>query len=96
MKSWINRVGRFRCAITFLVALAAAVATARADQIVLNNGDRISGQILSADGGSLIILSPIAGKITVDLKNVRTFSTDGPIKILLSDGTTLNQTIAGA
>lgn len=71
-----------------------SLATAKADQIVLNNGDRITGQILNAQDGTLTILSPIAGKIIVDLKNVKTFSTDGPIKILLNDGNQINQTIS--
>jgi putative salt-induced outer membrane protein YdiY len=77
-----------------LLALLFASATAAADQIVLNNGDRITGAINSADAGKLIITSPIAGKITVDLKNVKTFSTDGPIKIQFDDGSQLDQRIA--
>ena len=71
----------------------AAVIPATADQIVLNNGDRITGTIDSADAGKLIIVSPIAGKITVDMANVKTFSTDGPIKIVLDDGTIINQRV---
>jgi putative salt-induced outer membrane protein YdiY len=77
-----------------LLVLLLAGATAAADQIVLNNGDRITGTIDSADAGKLIINSPIAGKVTVDLKNVKTFSTDGPIKILFDDGSQLDQRIA--
>jgi hypothetical protein len=75
-----------------LLYLAPAV-PAMADQIVLNNGDRITGAIQSADGGKLIILSPIAGTITVNISDVKTFSTDGPIKIVLQDGTVINQRI---
>ena len=47
----------------------------------------------SADGGKLTILSPIAGPITVDMVKVKTFSTDGPIKIVLVDGTVINQRV---
>jgi putative salt-induced outer membrane protein YdiY len=71
----------------------AAVIPAAADQIVLNNGDRITGTIQTADSGKLTILSPIAGSITVDMVNVKTFSTDGPIKIVLNDGTVINQRV---
>lgn len=74
-----------------VLILAAAAATVSADQIVLKNGDRITGTIQSADGGKLTILSPIAGTVTVDLKDVKTFVTDGPIKIVLKDGTVINQ-----
>jgi len=71
----------------------AAVIPAKADQIVLTNGDIITGAIDSADGGKLIIVSPFAGRIAVDLANVKTFSTDGPIKIVLTDGTVINQRV---
>ena len=47
----------------------------------------------SADGGKLTILSPIAGPITVNMVNVKTFSTDGPIKIVLNDGTVIDQRV---
>ncbi len=77
-----------------LLALLFATTTAVADQIVLNNGDRITGTIESADAGKLIIDSPIAGKITVDLKDVKTLSTDGPIKVLFNDGSVLDQRLA--
>ncbi|MGD0461671.1 MAG: DUF481 domain-containing protein [Tepidisphaeraceae bacterium] len=77
-----------------LLALFFATAAAAADQIVLNNGDRITGTIDSADAGKLIIDSPIAGKITVDLKDVKTLSTDGPIKVLFNDGSVLDQRLA--
>src|SRR5271169_1660431 len=71
----------------------AAVIPAMADQVVLNNGDRITGTINSVDSGKMIIVSPIAGTITVDMVNVKTFSTDGPIKIVLDDGTVINQRV---
>jgi putative salt-induced outer membrane protein YdiY len=77
-----------------ILILALASPTLRADQIVLKNGDRITGTIKSADGGKLIIASPIAGTITVDLKDVKTFSTEQPIKIVLIDGTVINQAVS--
>lgn len=76
-----------------LLILCATAGSAPADQIVLKNGDRITGTIQSADSGKLIILSPIAGTITVALSDVKTFSTDGPIKIVLGDGTVINQPV---
>jgi hypothetical protein len=76
-----------------LCLIPAAVIPAAADQIVLNNGDRITGTIQTADSGKLTILSPIAGTITVNMVNVKTFSTDGPIRIVLDDGTVINQRV---
>ncbi len=80
-------------ALLVLCLTPAAVIPAAADQIVLTNGDRITGTIQTADSGKLTILSPIAGPITVDMVKVRTFSTDGPIKIVLVDGTVINQRV---
>lgn len=89
-KNWIPAT--FLAGVVLCLAPLATI-PALGDQIVLNNGDRITGTIDSAAGGKLIIISPIAGKITVDLANVKTFSTDGPIKIVLQDGTVINQRI---
>ena len=75
------------------VALAAACAAARADEVVFNNGDRLSGKIVSADGGKLVIETTVAGKVTVDLSNVKTFSTDGPVELRLKDGSTVKDSI---
>jgi putative salt-induced outer membrane protein YdiY len=74
--------------------LIVGIQFARADVIILNNGDRITGTIDSADGGNLIIVSPIAGKITVALKDVKTFSSDEPIRVQLDDGSVINQKIS--
>ena len=76
------------------VAFAAACAVVRADEVVFNNGDRLSGKIVSADGGKLVIETTVAGKVTVDLSNVKTFSTDGPVELRLKDGSTIKDSIA--
>ena len=38
----------------------------RADEVIFNNGDKLTGKVLSADGGKLKVKSDIAGKITTD------------------------------
>ena len=40
--------------------------------------------------GKITITCPIEGKVVVDMANVKTFSTDGPIKIVLSDGSVID------
>lgn len=67
-----------------------------ADEVVFINGDRISGKIISASDGKLVIDSTVAGRITVDLSRVATFSTDEPVAIHLEDGTVLNQPVQAA
>ena len=82
------------CALFSLAIALSGVRAALADEIVLNNGDHITGTINSADGGNLIITSPFAGQITVALKDVKTFSSDEPIKVQLDDGSIINQKIS--
>jgi putative salt-induced outer membrane protein YdiY len=84
-------------AVANVVALAVVGAVsatpARADEIVFKNGDRLTGTIVSADGGKLKFKTSATGEITVDLSTVASFSTDNPIDIRLSDGTELKQKI---
>lgn len=75
-----------------LMTVSIAVA-ASADQVVLKNGDRITGRIESAAEGKLVIQSQLAGRLTVNLSDVLTFSTDEPIEIHLSDGTVIKRKV---
>lgn len=68
-------------------------APAWADEIMFKNGDRLSGTIETYDGTKLTINSAVAGKVNVELKDVKTFSTDHPIDVTLSDGTTVHQKV---
>lgn len=74
----------------------AAPLTARADDIVFNNGDRLSGTITNLADGKLTIKTDIAGEIKIDMKDVKTFSTTHPVELHLKDGTVLNQSVKEA
>ena len=78
--------------IGFVLALAHG-GTAYADEVVLINGDRLTGKVISAGGGKLKVGTALAGEVTVDLANVRSFSTDEPIELHLTDGTVLKQRV---
>ena len=82
---------RIACA---LIALTASVA--RADEVLFNNGDKLTGEILSADGGKLKIKTAVAGEVTVDLKDVATFKTDKPLQVRLQDKTIVRGVVASA
>lgn len=79
-----------------LLCLFVVSATAVADEVFFENGDRLSGRIVRLTDGKLVIESAVAGEITVDLADVRTFSSDEPIDVHLEDGTVLHQRIAPA
>lgn len=72
----------------FLLALLAVCCTASAagaDEVLMNNGDRLSGKI-TFDGSKLIIENKSEGKISVDLKDVKTFSSGQITDVVLTDG----------
>jgi putative salt-induced outer membrane protein YdiY len=70
------------------------IAVARADQITFKNGDVLTGKIETYDGSKLSLTSPVIGKVSVELKDVRTFSSSQPIDLVLSDGTTVHEKVS--
>jgi hypothetical protein len=75
-----------RFAVVLFSLLAVFAGRAKADQIVMKNGDRLTGTINTADSSQITITCPIEGKLTVNMSDVKTFSTTEPIKIVLNDG----------
>jgi putative salt-induced outer membrane protein YdiY len=67
-----------------------------ADQVLLKNGDRVTGKIVSLGDGSLVLKSDQVGQVTIALKDIATFTSDSPLEIHLKDGTVLNQPVATA
>src|SRR5262245_44594795 len=82
--------------ICIALALALVAATARADELRFRNGDRLTGTVVSMAEGKLAFASVLAGKLTLPIADLETFSTDGPVVIELDDGTRFEQPVAGA
>ena len=59
-----------------LVGLAMPVS---ADRVWLNNGDRLSGDILLLDGGKLALKTRYAGQVLIDWKDIDTLRSDKPL-----------------
>ena len=64
--------------------------TAIADQIVLKNGDRLTGKIIKSDGAKLVLKSELIGDVSVDLSSVRSITSDEPLYVTLADGRTVS------
>ena len=62
--------------------------SARADQIVLKNGDRLTGSIVKKDGKNLTIKSDQFGVVTTSWDQVESIQTDKPVNVVLQDGRT--------
>jgi putative salt-induced outer membrane protein YdiY len=83
------------CAVT-AVALAFGAARAAADEVLFNNGDRLTGKVLSVEGGKMKVKTAVAGEISVDMKDVKTFTTDEPIELRMKDEQVITAPAVGA
>jgi putative salt-induced outer membrane protein YdiY len=79
-----------------MIGCIVLAASASADQVVFKNGDRLTGKIETAADGQLTIQSQVAGKVTIHLSDVQTFSTDEVIEIHLTDGTVVKRKVQAA
>jgi len=61
------------------VLIIATPAIASADTVVLQNGDRVTGDFVSGDGKTMAIKSPYAGQITLKWTDVKEITTTEPI-----------------
>ena len=66
------------------------VATAGADQVVLTNGNTLSGSIVKLVDGELEFKPDLASVVTLNVSAIDTLSTDGPVVLELNDGTTVD------
>jgi len=70
------------------------IATGSADEVLFKSGDRLTGTVDKLDGGKMVFTSKVAGKLTLDMADIKTFSTDAPIEIAMADGTLHKQKVA--
>jgi putative salt-induced outer membrane protein len=73
---------------SLLCALLAAMfaAAGLADQITLKNGDRLSGDIVSADGKTLLLKTEFAGDVTIQWDAVVGIESTQNLNLTLKDG----------
>jgi putative salt-induced outer membrane protein YdiY len=71
-----------------LAVVLALISPALADQIVLTNGDHLTGTIVKFDGKNLLLKSDLAGDITVAWSAVQQISSDHPLHVGLANGKT--------
>jgi len=60
---------------------------ASADVVWLKNGDRLTGKVVSMDGGTLVLKTSYAGDLSITWGEVVNLKTDEPIKVVLGDET---------
>lgn len=79
-----------------LACLMLFVQSGRADELVLKNGDRLSGKIVHLVEGKMVFKSDVAGEVTVSLTDIQTFGSDDPITVNLKDNTGFKQRVLSA
>lgn len=79
----------WKASIIVLIGVILALSPALADEVVLKNGDRITGKLVRMEGSKLEFETAYAGKITIDWSQVASLLADEPIKVILSDDTTM-------
>lgn len=73
-----------------------AVTTAFGDEVLFKSGDRLTGTVKAVAGGKMTFDSKMAGPVTLNMADIKTFSTDAPIEIALADGTVFSQKVAAS
>jgi hypothetical protein len=68
----------------------------RADQIVLKNGDRMTGAVVKKDGNNLTVKTDQFGAVTVAWDQISSIRTDKPVNVVLADGRKVKATMATA
>jgi hypothetical protein len=76
--------------VLLLLFVGAAV---NAEQISLENGDRLTGSIVSMDGKKLVLNPTYAGEVSIDLDSVEQFTSDQPMVITTVDKKTVTGTV---
>jgi len=75
---------------SMLIILLATASQVLSDQIVLKNGDRLTGTIVKADGKTIVLKSDMVGEVSIALDNVENVTADKPLYVTLNDGRTVS------
>lgn len=65
-----------------------------AGELLMKNGSRLIGTVVSAEAGKVVIDTPFAGEIEVSSENIDTMYTDADVTVMMADGSVIeNQRI---
>jgi putative salt-induced outer membrane protein len=79
-----------RRSILCALVLVWMASTAVADQVTLKNGDRLSGDIVSGDGKTLLLKTEFAGDVTIQWDAIVGIESTQNLNLTLKDGTKLS------
>jgi putative salt-induced outer membrane protein len=76
------------CALLSVIGLSSLLF---ADQVVLSNGDRLTGSITKSDGKTLVIKTDLAGEVTIQWTAIQSLTSAAPLHVV-----TAAKTVVGA
>ena len=82
-------IHRVRIFVWVVFSMFVIICQVSADEILLDNGDRITGQLVQMVEGKLVIKTDYAGQITVQAEKVERLTTNKPMETTLIDGSRL-------
>ena len=77
-----------------VVSAGLLLSTAWAVQMVMKNGDRVTGTIIKQDGKTITVKTDNFGIVTAPWDKVASLKSDQPVNVVLKDGKTLVGTVA--
>jgi putative salt-induced outer membrane protein YdiY len=78
-------MGLMRCCIVLVFALFAGAGNA--DELIMKNGSRLVGTLVSSDENSVVFNTPFADDITIAQDSIETIITEQEVTLLMQDGT---------
>jgi putative salt-induced outer membrane protein YdiY len=72
----------------FLIFIFSA-GPALADEIILENGDKLTGTVVKVEGGKLTLKTEFAGSVEVPVEKIKSLVTDEPAEVKLESGEVL-------
>jgi len=73
-----------------VISLLLIACAAHADQVVLKNGDRLTGKIITGDGRTLLLRTEFAGDVSIKWDAITDIESSDNINITLKDGTRIS------
>jgi putative salt-induced outer membrane protein len=83
---------KYACLLIVLASIDPSIASG--DQVVMKNGDRVTGAIVKKDGKTLTIKTEQFGLVTASWDQVESIRVDKPLNVVLPDGKTVQATLA--
>jgi len=83
-----------RTQLLVVLTLASALPAAFADQIVMKNGDRVTGSVIKKDAATLTIKTVHFGTVTLPWDQVDSVKADAPLTVVLPNDKSVEGTIA--